>query len=73
MRAQDRPETTNFDRAERIYRVGLIYGQRTGESDGETILTDMLADMMHEADQQGYDWQEIARRARGYYEEEVGA
>ena len=63
----------NATRADRAYRLTLIYRQWTGgEDDPETVLGDLLADLMHNADIEGSDFDAALDRARMYYEDESG-
>lgn len=57
--------------AEYAYRTLLVYQQYTG-SDKEEALSDLLADLMHLADEEGYDFDYELERARGHYEAEIG-
>jgi len=63
--------TENQKRADRAYRLGLIYRQWIGaeEDDPETVLADLLADMMHEHPD---DFDAALDRARRHFEEESG-
>lgn len=43
----------------------------TAGEDGETILGDLLADLMHWCDRNGVDFNDMLERARDHYEEET--
>ncbi len=59
---------------EHIYRTTLVYRQYTGSEDNDTESTiiDMLADLMHYAEEYGEDFDRALRVARGHYEYESG-
>jgi hypothetical protein len=62
-------EPTNADRAERGARTLLdFYAFEYGED--ESNLRDLLADLMHHADNQGLDFNNELRIARDHYEAE---
>ena len=65
----------NATRADRAFRLTLVYRQWIGadEDDPETVLADLLADLMHNADTEGSDFDAVLDRARSHYAEEVGA
>lgn len=55
----------SIDRAARLL---LVYGQWTGEeSDQETCLTDLLADLLHWCDSMSVDMDECYQRAIGHF------
>jgi len=64
-------EPTNAERAQRAARVLTDYKRRhdPGE-DAETVLTDLLADLLHYCDKTDLDFAKIEERARGHYLEE---
>ena len=63
--------TENQTRADRAYRLALVYRQWVGadEDDPETVLADILADMMHEHPE---DFDAALDRARRNYDAETG-
>ena len=64
----------NATRADRAFRLTLVYRQWIGadEDDPETVLADLLADLMHNADTEGSDFDATLDRARMHYAEETG-
>ena len=61
----------NADRAERAYRLILIYRQWAGQDeDEETLIVDLLADLMHLADEGYGEWPYMLERATMHYEAE---
>jgi len=62
-------EPTNKDRAEWAYDSLGTFMERTG-CDIEDALADLLCDLMHYADQHGYDFNVELLRADGHYLEE---
>jgi hypothetical protein len=55
-------------------RVGVkAFAKRTGIGDDDiaTQVSDLLADLMHLADLEQLDWEDIVRRADGHYQAEV--
>ena len=64
----------NTTRADRAFRLTLVYRQWIGadEDDPETVLADLLADLMHNADTEGSDFDAALDRARSHYAEETG-
>lgn len=61
---------TNGQRAERAYRA-LDYWRKGDEAD-EADFSDLLADLMHYADEQGLDFDRESQRARSHYYTERG-
>ena len=55
---------------ENIYRTTLVYQQYTG-SERETVVIDMLADLMHYADEYGDDFADALRIATNHHTEEI--
>ena len=64
----------NATRADRAFNLTLVYRQWIGadEDDPETVLADLLADLMHNADTEGSDFEATLDRARRHYEDESG-
>ena len=64
----------NATRADRAFRLTLVYRQWIGadEDDPETVLADLLADLMHNADTESTDFDAVLDRARRRYEDESG-
>jgi hypothetical protein len=67
--------TSTVSRTENIYRLMLTYNKWTGleESDRETAVRDMLADLMHLSDEYGIDFQDQLRIATDNYDAELPA
>lgn len=71
-------EPTNEDRAEWARAGVWAFGEETNQirKDGsmndelETITQDLLSDIMHLCDVEGFDFDDVLRRARGNYDEE---
>ena len=62
---------TNVERADRIYRLMLVYKQYKGDNeDYTTDVTDLLTDLMHYCDEMGIDFDRRMGFARAYYEAE---
>lgn len=61
---------TNSQRAEQAHRCVMYFEQQT-RSDRENSLKDLLANLMHWADQHGQDFEDALRVARMHYEAEV--
>lgn len=55
---------------ERIYRALLYYCQSDDEKDVATNIVDMIADLMHLADEYGDGAADATERAREHYSEE---
>jgi hypothetical protein len=64
-------EPTNHGRALRARRILRDYGDVDHPDERRIVLSDFLSDMMHLARLSGFDWDEIAERARRYFAEEV--
>lgn len=61
---------TNAQRAAHAYSATLVYQQATNVG-REDALKDLLASLMHLADEQGEDFEDALRVARMHHEEEV--
>lgn len=64
---------TNAQRAERAFRITLVYQGWTGADgeDAETLIVDIVADLMHEVRMhQGDNFEEILERARVHHDAE---
>lgn len=70
MRVHGGAMSHNAASAEHAARTMLVYQQYTG-SDKEDALCDLLADLMHWADEQGFDFEYELERAHGHYAEEI--
>ncbi len=65
-------EPKNADRAEWAFQAVEHFGDLTGaDSDLQTKIYDLLADMKHLADREGFDWATIERLSQMHYREEV--
>ena len=68
-------EPTNKDRAERADHILRLYAELEGseayEDDSAALLTDLLADLMHWAEEEELDFQDQLESAKGHYEAEV--
>jgi hypothetical protein len=64
------PDNMNGARAGWAGAALSTFMTETG-TDQEDALGDLLADLMHWADRNGYDFDAALERARGYYEEET--
>lgn len=65
-------EPTNADRAERAFRVVDSYRKKHDpEEDNETVLSDLLADLLHFCDERNLDFAKIEDTARMHYEAEL--
>jgi len=62
----------NQDRAESAYKAVERFSDELGmaDEDDETIMSDLLCNMMHFCDQQGVDFQDCLDRASRNYEVE---
>ena len=61
---------TNENRANWAENAINNYCQETGDDDTETGMTDLLADMMHLCDRDGFDFSTSLARAEMHYLEE---
>lgn len=61
------PELSNFERASRGRRALAIYSQESTD----VALVDLLADLLHLADQEGIRWTQIRAEAEGVHDREV--
>jgi hypothetical protein len=61
-------------RTEKVYRTLLVYKQYIGlyEHENETALIDILADLMHWANEYGLDFPQALDTAQGHYQFEIG-
>jgi hypothetical protein len=66
------PDNMNGSRAEWAGAALSAFMRETG-TDQEDALVDLLADLMHWADRNGYDFDAALERARGHYEAETAA
>ena len=64
------PENMNDSRAEWAGAALSTFMKETG-TDQEDALGDLLADLMHWADRNSYDFDAALERARGHYEAET--
>lgn len=65
-------EPTNEERADRIYRLMLVYKQYLGFSENkETYLIDLLTDLLHYCDEMGLDYDRAITTARMHHAEET--
>jgi hypothetical protein len=64
------PEGLNGDRAEWAARALRTFQAATG-TDRDDALADLLGDLMHLADRDGYDFDRELKRARQFYAEET--
>lgn len=64
------PEGMNDNRAAWAGLAIAAFQAATG-TDGEDVLCDLLADLMHWADRHGYDFSAALDRALHHYEEET--
>ena len=69
--AQDDRE--NARRAEYMFRLMLIYRQWRSDDaeDDDTVVADLLADLMHYCDEYAVDWDNAIRRASLYHADEL--
>jgi hypothetical protein len=65
------PDGKNDDRASWAGKAIKAFQAETG-TDDEDALSDLLADLMHWADRNNYDFEAAVERARGHYEAETG-
>lgn len=65
------PEGMNADRAEWA-ATALHAFQTVNGTDDEDILGDLLCNLMHLSDREGYDFELALERARGHYAAECG-
>lgn len=61
---------TNEQRAELAYRTRLAFMQYSGSSEADAIV-DLLADLMHLANEEGSDFDDELAQARSHYEAEL--
>ena len=61
------PELSNFERASRGRRALAIYSQESTD----VALVDLLADLLHLADQEGIRWTQIRGAAEEVHDREV--
>ncbi len=66
------PDGMNGDRAEWA-KAALTAFQTVTGTDDEDALGDLLANLMHFSDREGYDFDAALERARGHYGSECGA
>lgn len=68
-------DPTNDDRADWAQTALDAFARETrmdtAPEEPPTIMQDLLTDLMHLADREGYDFDNILRMARGNWEEEV--
>ena len=69
-------EPTNADRAEWAEKAIKVFAVEVGEdsdleADPETVLSDLIGDLMHYCDIRKVDWYEALRRGTNYHSEEV--
>ena len=64
------PDNMNDARADWAGAALSAFMQETG-TDEEDALGDLLADLMHWADRNGYEFDAALDRARGHYEAEI--
>lgn len=65
------PEGQNAMRAERGFRIAQLHQQMTEESDVESTLIDMVADLLHYAVQMGVDPEAMLRVGVGHFNAET--
>ena len=69
------PEGMNDDRAEwaqnALDAFASVTGMNTAGEDAETIMTDLLADLMHWSDRNGVKFSDVLSRAQSHYSEET--
>ena len=61
------PTLSNFERASRGHRALAIYSEETTD----VALVDLLADLLHLADQEGIRWTQIRAEAEEVHDREV--
>jgi hypothetical protein len=66
------PEGLNDDRATWA-GAAIAAFQQANRTDDEDVLSDLLADLMHWADRQKYDFEAALFRAKSHYVEETAA
>jgi hypothetical protein len=64
------PEGMNAKRAHHAWVAVVAFQNETG-TDDEDCLCDLLCDLRHWADRNGYDWENQMRRAANHYTEET--